>query len=306
MQNKLLILGFFIVITSMITIGCSDDFFDTTLEIDPPEFVEKMAATISINMTKAKGSMVLAKNKPVLSSERIDDLEIKDASISGEFDNGVLDNWVYTGFVCCGSYDNYQSDDFAMGSDPSSYSIEISSSQFPDRVSATSSIPTEVIPSKIVFKIDGGLDIEGDESSSFDITFQDPPGESNYYEISIALKDQFQEDRFFTTYAQTLEPTGTRGGNLDGLLFEDSQFDGEEQTLTLQISKIPIGSSDIDRFYVVFRSITEEFFLHSKTARNQNENDGNPFASPTQVFSNIEGGVGILSVFHEHYIKVIQ
>jgi len=41
--------------------------------------------------------------------------------------------------------------------------------------------------------------------------------------------------------------------------------------------------------------VTEDFYRYQQSIRLQQENDGNPFAQPVQVFSNVQGGYGLFA-----------
>jgi hypothetical protein len=49
------------------------------------------------------------------------------------------------------------------------------------------------------------------------------------------------------------------------------------------------------QMYVVLLSVSESYFRYLKATEFQENNEDNPFATPVQVYNNIENGLGIFA-----------
>ncbi len=165
------------------------------------------------------------------------------------------------------------------------------------------------------------------------VTFSDPSGENNYYQVaggyyefaqkyekdfningwdSIGYaKDSFNvyRKRFYDVYKQ-IDPLivdnsdDMFGGNDNMfLIFNDDLIDGKTYTLRFVItnywnrSQLDTAAGEYFQVHFVLRSITEDLFKYYASAESFYWNDGELFAEPVQVFSNVDNGVGILSSY---------
>ena len=49
------------------------------------------------------------------------------------------------------------------------------------------------------------------------------------------------------------------------------------------------------RLYVILSTVSEGQYRYTRSVDLQYENDGNPFAEPVQVYTNVENGFGIMA-----------
>lgn len=158
------------------------------------------------------------------------------------------------------------------------------------------------------------------------LTFNDPPGEKNYYEIT-ALQYyteyvyQYDEEgyvlydssynpividslpRFSNLYLSSDDPVLSGGDDFlegsssfygDSFTFSDDFINGKSYTFQFQPDGGYFNSQpDENRYVIVLRTINEEQYLYFSSVELQNETSGNPFAEPAQVYNNIENGFGI-------------
>lgn len=85
----------------------------------------------------------------------------------------------------------------------------------------------------------------------------------------------------------------------DAELFSDEDFDGTNASLEFFTERY-IGRNqdnvELNRMIFHLWSISESDFRFSQTFERNRQAEGNPFAEPTIVYSNIEGGLGFFSV----------
>jgi len=78
------------------------------------------------------------------------------------------------------------------------------------------------------------------------------------------------------------------------LLFDEKMFDGREAIMDLLIKDSIMEDDHEGEVYFNLKSVTDNYYHYHTTAGLQAWNNGDSFAQPVQVFSNIPNGLGIL------------
>lgn len=137
---------------------------------------------------------------------------------------------------------------------------------------------------------------DNSESSdqSVSIFFDDPAGE-NFYEIYAYYSNSYEnesEERRNPVYLTAKNPVYENNyAAWDSILLNDKLFDGGEASIELLISSYYFDEPDI---YIVLNSVSKSYYQYATTFGLQDWNEGDPFAQPVQVFSNVKNGIGIL------------
>jgi hypothetical protein len=172
-----------------------------------------------------------------------------------------------------------------------------------DIVSASEKVPDQVPVKQLIYNGTAQSDIW---SSSDDITlvFDDPAGD-NFYEISAYY---FREDYYidqdgnqiwytenYPIYLAPKNPTYENDFNTNGaVLIDDKLFEGKEANIDFFTEGIYLGQENGGEIHFVLKAVSSSYYLFRSTYGLQDWNDGDPFAQPVQVYSNIENGIGIL------------
>ena len=138
-----------------------------------------------------------------------------------------------------------------------------------------------------------------------DITFTDPENEKNYYLLYVYRKPSFSSNTsnmVFSCQDPVVEEYLDHGTMREGVAFSDKTINGQKYSLHVTLNGKDIGKPFYDDYVethvktIYFRlyNITEAYYLYIQTLNLFLRNYKNPLAEPTQVFSNIEGGYGIL------------
>ena len=152
------------------------------------------------------------------------------------------------------------------------------------------------------------------------LRFDDRPNERNYYEVSVyrfetQVQSRFDDQgnylgddtvRFFSPqYLRSDDPAFAggesdpfgEGGEVYGttLPFNDDFFNGKSYSLRFRPEQYGFYGNAEPELYVVLRTIDEGQYRYTRSVDLQYENDGNPFAEPVQVYSNVENGFGIVA-----------
>jgi hypothetical protein len=194
------------------------------------------------------------------------------------------------------------------------YTIKVDAPGF-ETVMAESSIPEKIdIQGLNVTDIDIQTGANDDElifSYTVNMAFQDPPNESNFYQLNF-----FQE---LYSYINIEGDTVITGKNLrqiafspqnnnnnfiayfdGGVLFDDTNFDGSVIGYSFRLeTRLNQETELLGQMFVELRSTSEEYYLFHNSLSRQQENTNDPFAEPVIVFNNIKNGKGIFAGYNQ-------
>jgi hypothetical protein len=83
----------------------------------------------------------------------------------------------------------------------------------------------------------------------------------------------------------------------DGAAFRDDAFDGQKQRITIDLDYV--GNNGI-----LLISATEEHFLYHLSYKAYQDSNGDPFAQPVQIYSNVENGLGIFAGHNKTFTEI--
>ncbi len=138
------------------------------------------------------------------------------------------------------------------------------------------------------------------------VTLTDPAKAVNYYALKLYyLSTYYQRNEYGDTIASYTNKSGLNSYNntsasplIDynfgyGYYFTDQFFNGSQVTID-----IPVRYSGYSRcltVYVELISVSEGQYLYDKSKMIFNNNNGNPFTEPIQIYTNVNNGFGIFS-----------
>ncbi len=290
-----------LLMLSLVTlISCGEDFFETNIEIDPPVLEEKIVGFAFINLETDELEISASVNAPIgtqINSRNFSfnsQVIINKLSTNESFEVERLQEITSINNI----FGQHFTDDIPLNFFEEGEDYEFNFTDLDNiRPDATAAVtfPKKTTISDAVFEYEAGLREDGDEASSITITIEDDSNEHNFYEIAVLLNTS-------PTFASTIDLSATKGLQDDFLLIDDSSFNGESKELEIKVFRI--SDPENATYQVEFRDITEDYFKYSKTLKSQVDNEDNPFSSPVPVFSNVENGLGIISLFQEQVIDV--
>jgi hypothetical protein len=178
-------------------------------------------------------------------------------------------------------------------------------------VEATSKAGLPVPLTRLVFNRRARTSTEGQILDDVNFTFNDPPGEANYYIAELNNKTPY----FYSFCAYSYDPVidkfqanlnpfeGASCIRNDEIFFSDQQFNG--QTREISVS----GNSDIletvtdattgavYRPYIKRKFVSKELYQYTKDAIAIDNTTGDPFSIPPSIKGNVNGGYGIFAVY---------
>ena len=143
------------------------------------------------------------------------------------------------------------------------------------------------------------------------ITFQDPPNISNYYMLEVFVTgmyyDEWEQDSIeirepLQISCDDINVETVNRFNFGGfentylyLMLKDQNFDGENYSLTFSVINYA-ELKEMDLFGEIrLVNTSEEYFNYLKSFNMYQRTINNPFATPVQVYSNVNNGMGIFA-----------
>jgi len=188
------------------------------------------------------------------------------------------------------------------------YTIEVTAPGYTS-VSATNRIPTTVQINSI--DTVSSTNSDGENILETTINFQDPSANENYYMVEVLVKgtliDEFEGDTI--EFREPLQISCNdinvetinrfNSGGFENtylyLMLKDENFDGEDYALTFSVINYA-ELKDLELFGEIrLVNTSEAYFNYLKSFNMYQRANGNPFATPVQVYSNVENGMGIFA-----------
>lgn len=186
------------------------------------------------------------------------------------------------------------------------YKVEVSAPNY-TAVSAKDFCPNRVP----ILSVDTSsvINIYGDKEYTATINFQDQPNADNYYGIEIEVLNYSRNYNpstalYDTTFNGTdktdlssidpvIDNVGS-GSYSQTLTLKDNLFDGQQKAISVNYTIYELGPPNqftVKKIKLI--SFTKSSYNYSKSIEAYRVTEGNPFAEPVQVFSNVENGFGI-------------
>ncbi len=195
------------------------------------------------------------------------------------------------------------------------YSLRVTAPGF-ETVRATDTVPGPVPTSVRLYRprASAGSESGAGRDLSIELEIQDPPGEANYYQISLFRVYEGREEGeardFIPAFRReenfsTKDPSILADNSVDGSPFEEGGFEGKApyfrdtlfdgSTHEIELSTDFAGGPDFSEIRLQVLYISEAYYEYLKTARLHHDTLDNPFAEPLNVYSNVENGYGIFA-----------
>ena len=194
------------------------------------------------------------------------------------------------------------------------YSLQVSAPGFAP-IRATDAVPRPVQTSILSYRTSSRPGSETTRDYSIKLEIQDPPGEANYYQISMYRIYTGRGASRSEVYLSTKDPSIMADNNVDGSpleeggfegsapYFRDTLFEGRAHEIELSTdfdSEIQLAGDfdsepDLSGIHLQVLHIGEAYYEYLKSARLHDFTRDNPFAEPLNVYGNVENGYGIFA-----------
>ncbi len=171
------------------------------------------------------------------------------------------------------------------------YELEVSAPDYPT-ARATLSFPRQGQIADLRYEPLAGKDNAGNDMDRISFNLIDPPGKGEVYNFSVIVGhfNSFDNQIYeYSAYISSADPLLEQGNS--NLLFTDANHDG--QTYPVQFLCYPIDTFGNGYGRLVVSNNTRAEYFFNKSYRDYVSAQGNPFAEPVVLYSNIENGRGL-------------
>lgn len=145
-------------------------------------------------------------------------------------------------------------------------------------------------------------EIRGNIEGTIALQFKDPPGENNFYHLTLYFIEYNlvdYEDTVFHPFRSpvnfTIQDAAAEETSFgSGALFSDQYFDGQVHNVKLTYHTYGI-KRHMQTFFAELTSLTESAYLYKSSIEDYQAASGDPFSEPVLVYGNIENGLGIFA-----------
>ncbi|MCC6412842.1 MAG: DUF4249 domain-containing protein [Saprospiraceae bacterium] len=305
---RLLIFASYLLLLS----ACSEDFFNQTVDIDPPEYEKQMVTHVKTGINDTAMDLSVTRNYGVLETVPPDGWGVSNALVElweGDqklrtFSPEANTNYLYITPLSPGLFQPGHT-----------YTLKISHPEY-DTVTAVQTMPYAPAVDSVTYDKAGGVNAFGEELSDIDVYLMDTPGELNYYEIAIFGEYVYVDSIYdgsgnlisvdTLVFESSFEPEGSDDANVqpgynNTLLISDQFFDGKAYKLNARLYR---NQGEPTNFAVHVRTLTEDYFLYSISALRKYDSEGIPFVEPVSVHDNLDKGIGIFGLYNETVVRV--
>ncbi len=276
------------------SLSSCEDFFETTLELDPPEFKSQLVLSAVLNSNETLREVALT-HTVGLNSDPLK-AYVEDADIELTYPDGTA----YI-FDHLGASTQVISYNYILGcpefTQEGTYKIKATSRG--REVSAEVELPKKAIIQSVKYEEDGGVGEFGDDYAAIDIIIEDESGAANYYKIGLFGVTPQRESSIRLISA---DPSIQESRNYLNVIVSDAQFDGEDYRLRVLFRTYE--DEQAESFKLIFSSISKDQYRFDRLLVSHSENEDNPFTSPVQLHTNIDGGLGIFAIENVSEIDV--
>lgn len=258
--------------------------------------------TISMHIGKSRGVL----DPDNFTTSLIEQYTVKNAVVV-LYENGIsIDTLQYRP-----SDYSYYSPRSRVARDGAKYMIKATAPGFTMTAEALSEVPSQSVIAGVVWNRRVRNDADGYPLDDITIRLNDPAAEKNFYLVQVHGASPYTQYGFFCVSStdKDLEPTAeTDPLDPDNcydsyrMLMKDQNFNGALKQLKLSVassileSQFNPSTGNMNRAYVKVYRITEDQFRFFKSMDTYDAGSENPFAEPTNVFTNVKNGYGIFSI----------
>lgn len=278
----------YILLLSVLTLSsCSEDFFSTTIDADPPKFDPKLFVNAILVDDSENIITNLTTNKPEFGVVNNEFPYVQGAEFVISCEDGKQvtlserkESLQYISETNPFTYKSGQK-----------YQLLVKKEGYPD-AEAEVICPEQVELSNIVTDLsDVRKNLDGDEGNVITLTINDKEG-ANYFRIRFY---QFYNANTLSTFRPEISLNPIFGPSVfaDDVIFSDETFEGEQKELTFQFGRKFASNKKI---YVYLSSISKEQYEYEQRVSKTADTFKNPFISPSPTLTNIKNGLGFFAV----------
>ncbi len=289
-----------ILFFTFIIILCSscEDFFSTTIKVDPPPHEDQIVTSAFFTNADTTLKALVNRSTAILENNNFDTENLENASVQLFSGDQLLTTIPYfeDQFSSFNHIEEGTEVVFVAGQE---YTLKVNHPDY-EEATATVVVPNEVVPFRYDLEEDAGVDEFGGRSDRVTVEFNDPPGEENFYEISLfSIRDFGNGDFSYESHYIASLDFNLYESFYGASILSDETFNGQTYKVQLDINRYENNGEELETF-LIWRSVTKEYFQFSRSVGLQREaEDFGPFSEPVSIKSNFENGLGLFSINFE-------
>lgn len=278
----------------IITLSSCEDFFQTTMNVDPPEHTPSLVLHMYINDND--DSIMASVSKSIGALESIEDLEsllINDAIVQIKNDNDEVLYELKQRDPDTESRINYVLGlDSKFGGTDQTYKVHVTHPSL-GIITAEQTMPRPVEISELEFNNESVFVDEEIALNSLSFMLHDPSNQENYYQIKVLFHDEI-EDQWYYIYSSIDSPIFSISYDYDAWLLSDETFDGKEFHINIYVDSY---IEDLEgKMYLDIKGISKDFYSYAKSLALNSATGDIGFTEPVSVYNNINNGLGNFSL----------
>ncbi|GAB3760502.1 DUF4249 domain-containing protein [Spirosoma pomorum] len=257
---------------------------DLREEVAPAELVvtaSKLAVACFISPQDSLLTAKVSRSRPLLDEDPTRNVEIFDATVT------LSDGQQTTTLTYDGQLGYYRADARSLPIRAGkTYNLTVVSTDGL-RVTASATVPTEVPIQAVVAELQPNGN-NGSSQLQTQIRWQDPPESANVYQVRGQLA---------SAAGSQPRQTVVFAGNEQGFFSDSDVTEGQSLSATGYIYN-PVGTLLTMELW----HVTDAYYQYHRALALQLQTDGNPFAEPTPIPSNIQNGLGCFGAYNRSVI----
>jgi len=306
------------ILLLLLLVSCKKDFFDSVVEVDVPEHTPQL--TVAAHFYDQGDAYIVDVGHSVGILENTSIEAVKDATIELLADNQVILNPFNLWESGNESNSLYYTEEDINFAPEKTYTLKVSSPKY-GQLSGTQTMPTRVLIENATYEEDGAVDRWGDRGDEISVQFTDPPNEENYYEVTVypellvtTADSSFVVENYWA-WTTPVDPLLEEVA--DKLMLSDAGLDGT--TYTLQVATffreqleyelrnggwLEGAEVELTAINVSLLSVSKDYYIFQKSLASYQDNQDNFFAEPSNVYENVEDGIGIFTLSTGDVFKI--
>jgi len=282
----------------LLLLGCKEDFFDSVVDVKVP--VHQPQPTVFANFNEEASAAYItfvSHSLGILDSNSIEPLNDARIILYEEAEPYILFDLEYRDgrpLFYEGRKRNFKPN--------TPYTLKIDSPEY-GSLEGTQIVPSKVDIINATYNERKAVDRYGDRGEEVTITFRDPAGEKNFYEVFV-LAD-FKLSGIDSIIGENVlindSPIDPIIQEAQGKqIFSDVSFDGKEYTMKFVVfiedERVFTEREELAKLKIYLLSNTQDYHSYWTSLDTYFDNKDNIFAEPTNVYENVEGGIGIFTI----------
>jgi len=294
----------------LLLISCKKDFFDSVVEVEVPEHRPQLTVAAHFYDQGDVYIVDVGHSVGILDTTAVD--AVNDATVELLEDDQVLFNSFKLRESLDATNNLYYTEDGINFAPEKTYTLKVNSPKY-GQLSGTQTMPTRVLIENATYEEDGAVDRWGERGDEISIQFTDPLNEENYYEVTVypellvtTADSSFVVENYWA-WTTPVDPLLEEVA--DKLMLSDAGLDGT--TYTLQVATffreqlgyeqtnggwLEGAEVELTAINITLLSVSKDYYIFQKSFASYQDNQDNFFAEPSNVYENIEDGIGIFTL----------